>query len=89
MPTPRVRKVLLLGLDQRFLSKRIYECDGNNCGSPVRSTWLRYVSEWRSCSQFDGAGCYVANPILLAERTIFHDDGGRWSETKFETYRGS
>ncbi|MEO1083856.1 MAG: hypothetical protein AAFY88_06410, partial [Acidobacteriota bacterium] len=81
------------GLDRLFLSNRTYLCTGESCGSALRSTYRRYVSEYRSCSKFngegDGAGCFQINPLQLAERTIYHDDGGRYVESRGSSYDGA
>ena len=69
-----------------FLSQKIYECtNGSDCteNEKQRSVYRRYTTEYRQCSKTigDSAGCFQINPQQVAERTIFHKDGGRWVET--------
>ncbi|MDA8019437.1 MAG: choice-of-anchor D domain-containing protein [Thermoanaerobaculia bacterium] len=83
------------GLDKLFLSSQTYLCNGAACGAPVRTTYRRYVSEFRPCSKFDSAGCYQVNPIQLAERTLYHDDTyeddgrSKYIETRGSSYDGA
>ncbi|MCP3964452.1 MAG: hypothetical protein GY719_42025 [bacterium] len=78
---------------RRYLSRRIYHCSGGSCGGAKRSVYVRYASEWRGaqCNKNlgDSPGCYQANPMLVAERTIFHDDGGKYIDVEHQQYNGA
>ncbi|MCP3962206.1 MAG: hypothetical protein GY719_30555, partial [bacterium] len=78
---------------RRFLSRQIYHCSGGSCGSAKRSIYVRYANEWRGAqcnkSLGDSGGCYQANPLLVAERTIFHDDGGKYIDVEHQQYNGA
>ena len=77
--------------NRRFLSQQIYHCSSGNCGSPKRSIYLRYASEYRSCSKEhgDSAGCYQINPILVGQRTVYHDDGGKYIDVENQHLDGA
>ncbi|MEM7581858.1 MAG: RHS repeat-associated core domain-containing protein [Acidobacteriota bacterium] len=77
--------------DLRFLSSQIFHCSSSGCGSAKRSTYVRYASEFRNqCNKSlgDSPGCYQSNPLPVAERTIFHDDGGNYIESEHQDYNG-
>ncbi|MEM7050378.1 MAG: RHS repeat-associated core domain-containing protein [Acidobacteriota bacterium] len=69
----------------RFLSQETLACVPNGSCGKVRSKYVRYEMEFRQeCERSrllqEPASCYAANPVLAAERTVFHDDGGRYIE---------
>ena len=78
---------------RRFLSQQIFHCNGNSCGGAKRSVYVRYASElpWRPCAiRFgESARCYQVNPMKVAERTIYHDDGGRYVDVESSQYNGA
>lgn len=81
------------GLKRKYLSSQTYLCDGETCGTAKRSTYRRYVSEFRICKKYngqgDGAGCFQVNPLQLAERVLYHDDGSRYREVRGSEYDGA
>ncbi|MCB1058358.1 MAG: hypothetical protein KDD11_22890, partial [Acidobacteria bacterium] len=72
-----------------FLSQEIFSC-GANCNK-LRSVYRRYAMEWRDCNKVigDSPECYAINPRPVAERTVFHDDGGRWVERRWTSWNGA
>ena len=77
-------------LDKLFLSSQTFLCNGGSCGGAKRSIYRRYVSEFRGqCDKKNGVGdspgCYQINPLLLAERTVFHDDSNKYVERRFSS----
>ena len=77
-------------LDKLFLSSQTFLCNGGSCGGAKRSVYRRYVSEFRGqCDKKNGVGdspgCYQVNPLLLAERTVFHDDSNKYLERRFSS----
>ena len=83
---PYSKDTSITGSDGRklFLSQQIYECDAGTDNCQIqRSIYRRYTSEYRQCAKSigDSAGCFKLNAQPVAERTVFHRDGGRWIET--------
>ncbi|MEM9556937.1 MAG: RHS repeat-associated core domain-containing protein [Acidobacteriota bacterium] len=68
--------------ERTFLSRETFLCQsGGNC-TRKRRHYLRYVQEWRDCTQElgDSASCYQVNPRPIREKTVFFDDGRRFVE---------
>ncbi|KXJ04559.1 hypothetical protein AC249_AIPGENE24954, partial [Exaiptasia diaphana] len=83
---PYSKDTSITGSDGRklFLSQQIHECDADTDSCQIqRSIYRRYTSEYRQCAKSigDSAGCFKLNAQPVAERTVFHRDGGRWIET--------
>ncbi len=77
---------------RRFLSRQTFHCTGGACGGAKRSTYVRYATEYRNqCNKSlgDSAGCYQSNPLLVAERTVFNDDGSRYIDVEHLDYNGA
>jgi RHS repeat-associated protein len=69
----------------RFLSREEQDCDGAGGGCVLlRSSFVRYERDGTSaeCPQPLRGDCYNENRRQAAERTVFHDDGGRYAETE-------
>ncbi len=67
-----------------------------------RSKYVRYGAEWTGVScdkdppKNDGAECYKADPVRVAETTVFHDDlasdgtpHDKWVDTEHSNFRGA
>ncbi|MCB1035108.1 MAG: RHS repeat protein, partial [Acidobacteria bacterium] len=77
-----------------FLSREVYDCPAvGDCTAAhkKRSIYVRYASEWTGpCQKQVGHGpeCWSRGAERVVERTVYHDDGGRWMERRFEDYNG-
>ncbi len=73
-----------------FLSQETFDCSSPSSCSKKRQEWVRYATEYRQCNkEFDSPGCFSINPTLVARRTVFRDDGGRWRQTNFKDFNGA
>lgn len=74
----------------RYLSSETFDCSatGGSC-SRKRSTYVRYEYE-RPCQPSDPESqvCDDSNRRLASERTIFHDDGGRYKDVNYSDHDG-
>lgn len=69
-----------------FLSQQVFAA-GASESNPLRSTYLRYETDTIPAN--NGYGNIVdTNRRVVAQRTVYHDDGGRYAETQQSQYDG-
>lgn len=76
----------------RFLSREVFHCDEVEGCEKRRSHYVRYTSEWNhrcSATELDGPDCYQRNPLLVAERTVYHNDEDRYVDVARSRYDGA
>ncbi|KAB2964106.1 MAG: hypothetical protein F9K16_05075 [Thermoanaerobaculia bacterium] len=77
------------GID-RFLSRKQYDCPATGTLNCVlkRSTYVAYEQDAATSSSWDGGELLDRHRRPYSERTVFHDDGDRWTLRTSSNYDG-